>query len=129
MKLKTLHSETTGTSPHFPQTFVEAEVHSLRPWSRPKFPQDMPRPNFPHLSAPLRPQSRPSPLRQACRGVYSLELVLGASQTTGRVTCLELRCSLICFIIRHAQSDFLDLFCRHCKQGSVPSSFCNPGIK
>ena len=82
-KLQTLHSETTGTSPHFPQTFVEAEIHALTPWSRPKFPQDLPRPNFLHLHPSDQSRGR-NFLRQHAEAVF-LESV-GASQTTSRVS-------------------------------------------
>ena len=94
-KLQTLHSETTGTSPHFPQTFVEAEIHALRPWSRPKFPQDLPRPNFLHLHPSDQSRGR-NFLRQHAEAVF-LESV-GASQTTSRVSCLA---TLLTHQLRH----------------------------
>ena len=110
-KLQTLHSETTGTSPHFPQTFVEAEIHALIPWSRPKFPQDLPRPNFLHLHPSDQSRGRNSS-GSTPRRYFLSRLVLLRPLA---VFLSGLRCSLISFVMWHAQRDFLDLCCRNRK--------------
>ena len=98
---------------------------SLRHLSRPKsipsdrgrgrkFPQVMPRPNFPLLHPSDRSRGRNSSASTPRRYFDSVFFFWCLSD---HYPCFlsGLRCSLISFVIRHAQRDFLDLCCRNRK--------------